>query len=55
MKALRQDVEQEAADELVRRQRHHLPLCEAVREVVLVVEGDAASVMGDELVFEMAT
>ena len=48
MKALRQDVEQEAADELVRLKRHHLPPGQAIRPVVLAVEGDAAPIMGDE-------
>ena len=48
VKALRQDVEHKAADELVGRQRHDLAPCQAVRPVVLVAEGDAALIMGDE-------
>jgi hypothetical protein len=48
MKALRQDVEHEAADELVCRQRHHLPPGHPVRAIVLVAKGDAALIMGDE-------
>ena len=55
VKALRQDMEQEAADELVRRQRHDFAARQAVRAIVLVAEGDAALVMAMSLVFEMAT
>ena len=48
VKALGQDVEHKAADELVRRQRHHLAPGQAVSPVVLVAEGDAALIMGDK-------
>ena len=48
VKALRQDMEQETADELLRRQRHHLVPSEAIRAIVLVAEGDAAAVMCDK-------
>src|SRR6185436_138229 len=42
VEALRQDVDQEAADELVRRQRHRLPALGAFDAVVLPAERDAA-------------
>ena len=48
VKALGQDVEHEAADELIRCQRHDLVPGQAVRAVVLVAEGDAAAIVGDE-------
>ena len=48
MEAARQDVEQEAADELVGRQRHDLLPVGAVAAIVLVAEGDAGLVEGDQ-------
>jgi len=44
VEALGQDVKQEAADELVCRQRHHLLPVGTVAAIVLVVEGDAGVV-----------
>ena len=44
MEAARQDVEQEAADELVGGERHDLLPVGAVAAIVLVAEGDAALV-----------
>ena len=44
MEAARQDMEQEAADELVGRERHDLLPVGAVAAIVLVAEGDAALV-----------
>ena len=48
VKALRQDMEQETADELLCRQRHHLAPSDAIRPIVLVAEGNAALVICDE-------
>ena len=48
VKAAWQDVEQETANELVRRQRHYLAPCQVVRAIILVVEGHAAPIVGDE-------
>jgi hypothetical protein len=48
MEAAWQDVEQEAADELVGRERHHLLPINAVAAIVIVAEGDAALVEGDQ-------
>ena len=50
MEALGQDVDQEAADELVGGQRHRLVSARPVDAVVLVSEGDAALVGLDEAV-----
>ena len=47
MEAAWQDMEQEAADELVDRKRHNLLPVGAVATVVLVTEGDATLVEGD--------
>jgi hypothetical protein len=44
VEALRQHVDQEAADELVRRERHRLPALGAFDAVVLPAERDAAVV-----------
>ena len=44
MEAARQDMEQEAADELVGGERHDLLPVGAVAAIVLVAEGDAALV-----------
>ena len=44
VEAARQDVEQEAADELVGGERHDLLAVGAVAAIVLVAEGDAALV-----------
>ena len=48
MEAARQDVEQEAADELVGRERHDLLPVGAVAAIILVAEGDASLVEGDQ-------
>jgi len=48
MEATRQDMEQEAADELIDRERHDLLSVAAVAAVVLVAEGDASFVKGDQ-------
>jgi hypothetical protein len=48
MEAARQDMEQEAADELVGRERHDVLPVGAVAAIVLVAEGDAALVEGDQ-------
>ena len=48
MEALRQDVHQEAADELVRGERHRLVAGGAVGAIILVSEGDAVVVAGDQ-------
>jgi len=44
VESLWQHVEQEAADELVRRERHELPPVGAFATIVLVAEGDAVLV-----------
>jgi hypothetical protein len=48
MEAARQDMKQETADELVGRERHDLLSVGAVAAIVLVAEGDAALVEGDQ-------
>ena len=48
VKAARQDVEQEPADELVGGERHELLPVGSVATVVLVAEGDAGLVEGDQ-------
>ncbi len=48
VEARRQDVEQEAADELVRRERHDALPLGAVTAIVLVAEGDAGLVERDQ-------
>ena len=48
MEPLGQDVEQEAPDELVGRERHRAEPRPAVAAVVLVAEGDAALVEAEE-------
>ncbi len=48
VEALGQGVEQEAPDELVRRQRHRAVSRPPVMAIVLVAEGDAALVETDE-------
>src|ERR1035441_6404041 len=48
MKARGQDMQQEAADELLARQRHGLVARSPVFAVVLPAEGDAAIIMCDE-------
>ena len=55
MEALRQDVHQEAADELVRCERHGFVAGRPLAAVVLPAEGDAAIIQGDEAGFEIAT
>ncbi len=44
VEAMRQDMEQEAADELMRRERHHALPLGTIAAVVLVVEGHAVCV-----------
>ena len=48
MEALRQNVDEEAADELVGTERHRLLAIASICTIILVTEGDAAPVMGDE-------
>ena len=48
MEAVRQDVDEEAADKLVGGERHALVACAAVGAIILVPEGDAVLVEGDE-------
>ncbi|MCY1510055.1 hypothetical protein D9M68_444180 [compost metagenome] len=48
MEATRQDMKQEAADELVGGERHDLLAIGAVATIVLVAEGDAALVEPDK-------
>ena len=48
MEALGQDVEQEAADELVGRERHRLITAWPIDPIVLVPEGDAVLIGGYE-------
>lgn len=48
VEAARQDMDQEAADELIGGERHDLLTIGAVAAVVLVAEGDAALVKGDQ-------
>ena len=48
VEAARQDVEQEAADELVGRERHDLLAVGAVAAIILVAEGDAGLVEGEQ-------
>src|SRR6266478_2814287 len=48
MEALRQDVAEEAADELAGCEGHELVARTAVGTIVLVLEGDAALVAGDQ-------
>src|SRR6266404_6184287 len=48
MEALRQDVAEEAADELVGCEGHELVARTAVGTIVLVLEGNAAPVAGDQ-------
>ncbi len=47
VEAMWQDMEQETADELVRRERHHALPLRTIAAVVLVAEGDAALIVGD--------
>src|SRR5206468_6575347 len=49
MEAFWQDVDEEAADELVCCERHDLVARSAVGTIILVTEGDAVLVEGDEL------
>ena len=44
----RQDVKQEAADELVRAQRHDLLAVRTIAAIVLLAEGDAGLVESDQ-------
>ena len=55
VKAAWQDMEQEAADELVRRERHDALPLGTIAAVVLVAEGDAGLVERNQTLFEMAT
>ncbi len=56
VEAARQDVEQEAADELVGGERHDLLAVGAVAAIVLVAEGDAgARRSAISRLFEIAT
>src|SRR5690606_39374123 len=48
VEALRQHVEQEAADELVGADRHHLLPVGPAAAIILVAESDAAPVEGDQ-------
>ena len=48
VKSLRQDVEQEAPDELVSGERHRAIACLPVAAVILVAEGDTALVEGKQ-------
>ena len=48
VEALRKDVEQEAADEFVRAQCHGALAVGAVTAIILVAEGDAVLVEGEE-------
>ena len=48
VEAMWQDMEQEAADELVRRERHHALPFRTIAAVVFVAEGDAGVVVGDQ-------
>ena len=48
MEALRQHVQHEAADELRHRQRHGLVAVRTLDAIILVLEGDAGLVGGDE-------
>ncbi len=48
VEAARQDVEQEAADELIDCERHDLLPIATVATVVLVAEGDASLIKGDQ-------
>ena len=55
MEAARQDMEQEAADELIDGERHDLLPIAAVATVVFVAEGDASSSKAISRRFEIAT
>jgi hypothetical protein len=56
VEAVRQDVDQEAADELASGQRHDLLALATFGTIVLLSEGDAGAVAGDQLaVGAMAT
>ena len=48
MEALWQDMEQEAADELVRRERHDALPLGTIAQIVLVAEGAAGRVEGNQ-------
>jgi hypothetical protein len=48
MEALRQHVDQEPADELVRRQRHRFPAAEPFDAIVLPAERHATIISGDQ-------
>jgi hypothetical protein len=48
VEALWQDMEQEAADELVRRERHDALPLGTIAAIVLVAEGDAGLVEGEQ-------
>ncbi len=48
MKAFRQDVDEEASDELVSTERHRLPAGAAVLAIVLPAEGDVAFIGSNE-------
>ena len=48
VEAVRQDVDQEAADELVGRERHDLLAITTIGTIVLPSEGDAGAVTGDQ-------
>ena len=48
LEAAWQGVQQEAADELVRLRCHDLQMGSPLTTVILVAEGDATPVMGDE-------
>jgi hypothetical protein len=48
VEAMRQDMEQEAADEFVRCERHHALPLGTIASVVFVAKGDAGLVEGDQ-------
>ena len=51
----RQDMKQEAADELVDAERHDLLAVRTTAAIILVAEGDAGLVEGEQPPVEMAT
>ena len=55
VKTLRQDMDEEAADELMHCERHPLVASAAVGAIVFVFEGDALAVECDQRLLEMAT
>jgi hypothetical protein len=56
VRALGQDVDQRAADELAGGKGHHLPSISAINAIILVAEGEATLVVSAmSLELEMAT